>query len=246
MNFKDVVVPKVNKLLGSAMHDFKMLEDGDKVLIGLSGGVDSMALAWILHEWQKKAPIKYKVECITVDNEYWKDSPQAFPPETSIGLQMKKLGIAHRVVKAWDLSREDMTCYLCARNRRNLLFDLARQEGFTKIALGHHKDDLLETFMLNAIYSGNISTMMPHQRLFDDSLGIIRPMAYLEKTDVVAIASKVGIKPVKNYCPLSDETRREKVRGILEHIYAEEPGAKRSLFASLANVRHEYMLPADR
>lgn len=245
MNFKEVIAPKVNKLLGRAMHDFKMLEDGDRVLLGLSGGVDSMVLAWILQEWQKKAPIAYDVQCITVDNEYWKDSPHAFPPEKSIGSQMKTLGISHKVVKAWDLSREEMTCYLCARNRRNLLFDIAKKEGFTKIALGHHKDDLLETFMLNIIYSGNISTMMPHQRLFDDSLGIIRPMAYLEKTDVIKVAEKIGIKPVKNYCPLSDDTRREKVRSILENIYTQEPEAKRSLFASLSNVREEYMLPSD-
>lgn len=155
---------------------------------------------------------------------------------------MEKLGIKHRVVKAWEMEREDFSCYLCARNRRSQLFDMARDEGFTKIALGHHKDDLLETFILNVVYSGNVSTMSPHQRLFGDSLGIIRPMVYLEKEQVEMLADLAGLSPVKNFCPLSDTTRREKVRSILQHIYHREPEAKRSMFAALSNVRDEYML----
>lgn len=231
-----------NKLLGKAMHDYSMIEDGDRIIIGLSGGVDSMALAWLLHSWQNKAPISYYIQTITVDNGYWRDDPTAMDPSISIGEQMQRLGIEHKVEPAWHLERSEMTCFLCARNRRSQLFDIAEKEGFTKIALGHHKDDLLETFMMNAIYSGNISTMVPHQRLFNDSLGIIRPMAYLEKNAVVEIAKGVGLEAVKNYCPLSDHTRREKARSILADIYSKEPEAKRSMFAALSNVRGDYML----
>ncbi|MGL1931998.1 MAG: tRNA 2-thiocytidine biosynthesis protein TtcA [Desulfotalea sp.] len=236
-----------NKLLGKAMHDYKMLNDGDRVIIGLSGGVDSLALAWILQSWQQKAPISYKVLAITIDNGYWHDDKSAVGPRISIGPQMEQLGIEYRVEKSWYLDRDDMTCYLCSRNRRNQLFEIAKNEGYNKIALGHHKDDLLETFMMNALYSGNISTMLPHQRLFDDSLGIIRPMAYLEKDNVVEIAKGIGVEAVKNYCPLADNTRREQVRGILADIYKREPKAKKSLFSSLGNVRKDYMLlPAKK
>jgi len=232
----------INKHLGRAMHDYNMLTDGDRVLIGLSGGVDSLALAWILRIWQKKAPISYELHAVTIDNGYWREAEGALSPQDSISPQMQKLGISHSVVKARKIEEEGFNCYLCARNRRNQLFEMARDEQYSKIAFGHHKDDLLETFMLNLVYSGNVSTMMPHQRLFEDSLGIIRPMAYLEKEQVEILAEMAGLHPVKNYCPLSDTTRRGKVRSILNHIYKEEPGAKRSIFAALSNIRDEYML----
>ena len=129
-----------------------------------------------------------------------------------------------------------------ARNRRSQLFDLAREWQMNKIALGHHKDDLVETLFLNMLYSGNISTMVPKQDLFDGELHIIRPLAYLEKKDVKKIAELAGIHPVQNYCPIEKDTRRETVRELLATIYAREPGAKRSLFSSMANVREGYML----
>ena len=239
---KSVLKPQWNKMIGRAMHEYSMLEDGDRVLLGLSGGIDSMALAWILKFWLTKAPVHYDLQTITIDNGYWKDVEGAQSPEVSIGPQMDRLGIAYRVQPAWDLDEDEMSCYLCARNRRSQLFEIAEKEGYNKIAFGHHKDDLLETFMLNALYSGNISTMVPHQKLFKESLGIIRPMAYLEKDEVENIATLAGLVAVKNHCPLADDTRREKVRAILESIYAAEPGSKRSLFAALGNVRQEYML----
>jgi tRNA 2-thiocytidine biosynthesis protein TtcA len=141
-----------------------------------------------------------------------------------------------------DLPEQSRTCFLCARNRRSQLFDLAREQNFNKIAFGHHKDDLIETFFLNTIYSGNISTMVPRQDLFGGSLSLVRPMAYLEKHEVREIAAELGLVPVKNLCPLSEDTRREKVRTLLQGLYIDEPGAKDSVFAALANVRREYLL----
>ncbi len=240
---KTFKLPKsINRKIGKAMHDFRMLEQGDRVLVAVSGGVDSMVLAWILHTWQKKAPISYELHAVTVDNGYLSEMTGTLSPHESISSQMKKLGIIHSVVSAREINKENFSCYLCARNRRNQLFDMVREQGFSKIAFGHHKDDLLETFMLNVIYSGNISTMLPHQKLFNDSLGIIRPMAYLEKEQVEELAELVGLQPVKNDCPLFENTRREKVRSILAHIYKKESKAKKSMFAALSNVRDDYLL----
>lgn len=232
----------MNRRIGQAMHDYDMLADGDRVLIGVSGGIDSLVLTWILAIWQKKAPIRYSLTAITIDQEFWKEMEGSGGPHESIGSQVKTIGVPYRVEKSWELSEENRTCYQCARNRRSQLFEFARQHDFNKIAFGHHRDDLIETFFLNMMYSGNISTMVPKQELFGGNLHIIRPLAYLEKRQITEIGEKQGIKAVANLCPLEDKTRRENVRTILEGIYEREPEAKRSIFASLSNVREGYLL----
>lgn len=223
------------------MHDYAMLAHGDRVLLGVSGGIDSSVLAWLLHKWQAKAPISYTVKAVYIDNGFWQKEHGGGPPAETIAEMMAGFGIEFQTVKA-KIKQQEFTCYLCAKNRRSQLFDLARRWQMNKIAFGHHLDDLLETLFLNMIYSGNISTMVPKQALFEGKLHIIRPMAYLEKNEVRKLADEAQVVAVKSYCPLEKDTQRATVRGLLADIYSREPGAKKSLFQAMKNIRQDYLL----
>ena len=148
---------------------------------------------------------------------------------------------------AADGSREHAaaTCFACARNRRNSLFRAARHLGCNKVALGHHQDDVIETFLLNLTCAGNISTMGPKQRLFRGQLTLIRPLAYVEKADIAALAAMNRLQPVASSCPLAGRTRRETMHNLALEIYRRVPGAKGQIFAALGNVRADYLLGAS-
>ena len=224
------------------MHDYSMLSDGDKILVAVSGGIDSLVLVWLLQYWQKKAPIQYDLHAVHIDMGIWnKDMAESNPVEI-IEQQVQKIGLSLYTENSLPRIEKNRTCFSCSKLRRKQLFDLASRLQCNKIAFGHHKDDLIETLFLNMFYSGNISTMVPKQELFGGSLSVIRPLAYIEKQEVRNIAKNVGLTAVNNFCPLAGDTRREQVQKILQNIYDQIPGAKASLFASMTNVREGYML----
>lgn len=220
------------------MHDYGMISDGDAILVAVSGGVDSLVLAWLLDRWRKKAPITYTLQFVHINSGF---SPVDENGEYAVVNQLRKHSMEVEVIKGRKIDGE-RNCFSCSKLRRNQLFDLADERGCAKIAFGHHKDDLIETLFINMLYSGNISTMLPKQTLFEKTLHLIRPLAYLEKREVVEIAAGVGLKATENLCPLADNTRRDRIRAFLDKLYKEEPEVKNSIFASLGNVREGYML----
>jgi tRNA 2-thiocytidine biosynthesis protein TtcA len=237
-----MIATATNKRIGQAMADYAMLANGDRVLVAVSGGIDSLVLLWLLKYWQKKAPVSYVLCPVHIDMDIW--TPESTEPSPLVALQkqMQLLAVDLHVEKSLPYTDELRTCFRCSKLRRKQLFELASQMKCNKIAFGHHKDDLLETLFLNMFYSGNISTMRPKQELFSGSLALIRPMAYIEKKEVELLGRKVGLRAVANLCPLAGDTRREEVQGMLGEIYSKIPGGKASLFAAMKNVREEYML----
>ena len=269
MKSETILPRQVNRRIGQAMQAYSMLSHGDCVLVAVSGGVDSLVLAGLLQMWLKKAPIQYTLRVVHIDMGFRGQGDGGISPVEEIRRQLHRFGIPLVVkqvretgetqaiaevslspclpdsvlpIPLIDKDQPERSCFLCSRQRRHQLFDLAREYGCNKIAFGHHKDDLIETLFLNMFYSGNLSTMVPRQDLFDGRLTLIRPLAYIEKHEVQDIAVTLGLVPVDNLCPLAGNTRRDHLRKMLHTLYQQNPGVKASIFAAMANVREGYLL----
>ena len=232
-----ILPPKVNRLIGQAFSHYDMIRDSDRILVAVSGGIDSLVLCWLLQFWQQKAPVSYRLQAVHLDMGFDSTSHEL------VGAELAKLSIHFHIDRFTPAIPADQLdgCYHCARQRRNRLFELADQLQCNKIAFGHHMEDMLETFFLNLCYSGNISTMLPRQDLFGGKLSIIRPMAYLEKSQIIDLGKSLNIRPVRNPCRFSEQNKRHKIRQTLPALYAMAPSVKANMFAALANVRTEYL-----
>ncbi|MDD5255454.1 MAG: ATP-binding protein, partial [Candidatus Omnitrophica bacterium] len=180
----------ISKRAGKAIIDYKMLSDGDKVAVAVSGGKDSLTLLKVLHDRQRFVPIKYELVALHIDLGF---------PRSFAGLlekYFKKTGIPYRIVKVDTLKktpRSQISCFWCSWNRRKALFETADKLGCTKVALGHHKDDIIETVLLNLFFQGEISSMCPRQELFKGKITLIRPLAYVEEYMIRRFAREEGL-----------------------------------------------------
>lgn len=233
----------VNQRIGQAMHAYGMLADGDRVLIAVSGGIDSLVLVKILQLWQSKAPISYQLLAVHLDMGFGSDEAEQVAARLT-GLQVdyliEKTDFGRRALEA-NAGRNG--CFHCARQRRSRLFALAEEKGCNKIAMGHHQEDIIETFFLNLLYGGNLSTMVPKQDFFGGKVAMIRPLAFLTKAEIRSLGDDFGLSPVANPCPLSDQSKRQEIRDLLEKsIYSLDPSIRATIFTALANVRPDYLL----
>jgi len=228
--------------MGKAIHTHKMIRDGDHVMVAVSGGKDSVALLWLLSERIKRIPIEYRITAVHVDPGFGANSAG----------QMESFflgnGFEHRVIKsdigpkAHGPENRENPCFLCSRLRRKLLFELAAEIGCNRIAFGHHKDDLIETFFLNVFYGASISTMLPVQEFFEGEFTVIRPLYLVDEGMVRRYAQTMGWDEIKLGCPTAGSSKREEIKDMLKHFYRSNKKIKGNIFHALKNVNPDYLL----
>lgn len=229
----------ISKRVGRAISDYRMLNDGDKIAVAVSGGKDSLTLLKVLDDRRRFVPIKYELLAVHIDLGY----PCMHPKLLAKYFQAQ--GIAYHIEKVDILkgkTRKDISCFWCSWNRRKALFEVAARFGCTKVAMGHHKDDLVETILLNLFFHGEISAMSPRQELFKGKIVIIRPLAYVEEEMIVRFAKAAGFPHEKCSCPNSFTSQRTRVTNIIRDIEKVCPDVKTNIFRSVKRIKKEYLL----
>lgn len=233
---------RIRHAVGSAIHDWRMIRPNDRILVGLSGGKDSQVLLSLLLSLQRRAPVPFKLYPVHVDpgfEDSFSEELARFSADTFCPVEVHYTDFG--VIAHSEHNREN-PCFLCARLRRKRLFETAKERGCNRIALGHHKDDIIETLFINIFYAGKIGTMKPRQSFFKGTLDIIRPLAYVDKKKITAYASQLGLPDFINPCPSADRTKREEIRGMLETMYKHNRHIKGNIFRAMSNVRPDYLL----
>ncbi|QCW24544.1 tRNA 2-thiocytidine(32) synthetase TtcA [Lysobacter enzymogenes] len=225
--------------VGRAIADFGMIEDGDKVMVCLSGGKDSYTLLDILLQLQKKAPVKFELVAVNLDQK------QPDFPEHVLPQYLESIGVAYKILEQDTYSvvtrvvPEGKTmCSLCSRLRRGALYTYAAEQGFTKIALGHHRDDLVATFFLNLFFHAKLSGMPPKLLSDDGRHVVIRPLAYVREDDIVeyAAAKQFPIIPC-NLCGSQENLQRKQVKRMMDAWERDTPGRLEIISRALGDIR---------
>lgn len=245
MSYSSALEARIAKKVTKACHDFSLIEDGDRIMVGLSGGKDSWALMQVLDQLRTRAPISFSLVAVNVDSGYegfqhgavkqacdargW----QCHIEHTSIGDTMNDL-----------LAANATPCSLCARLRRGVLYRLADQLGATTIALGHHADDCIETLLLNLFFEGSLKAM-PARLVSDDGVHVVvRPLVYVSEDDCREYTKSVGLPVIGCCCPACGDLslQRQRVKRLILDLEREHPGVKHSMLRALANVAPRHLL----
>jgi tRNA 2-thiocytidine biosynthesis protein TtcA len=233
---------EIKRLMGKAIHSRDMIRDGDHVMVAVSGGKDSMSLLWLLKDRLKRIPIQYRIMAVHVDPGFGANSAEhmkAFFSEHDFEYRIIRSNIGP---KAHGPENRENPCFLCSRLRRKTLFELAADLDCNKIAFGHHKDDLIETFFLNIFYGASISTMTPVQEFFGGKLIVIRPLFMLDENKIRKYAASMKWPLINLGCPTAGASKREEMKKMLHHLYRSNKKIKGNIFHALQNVRLDYLL----
>lgn len=227
---------KVKKILGclrKAVEDFNMIEDGDRIAVGVSGGKDSLILLKALKLYQYMSPVKYELEAITLDMGFegadW-SGVKDFCKELGVNYTIKETKIATIV---FDIRKEKNPCSLCAKLRRGALHNTALELGCKKVALGHHREDVIETLFLSLFYEGRFNTFSPVTYLDRKDITLIRPLVYVPEPEIKRAVKRHNIPVVFNPCPANGETKRQYIKNLLLDISKDVPNVQEQILGAL-------------
>lgn len=242
-----LVFKNLTRLVGRAIGDFGLIEEGDRVLVALSGGKDSWSLLYALKALQRKAPVNFEIAAATVH-----PGPEGFDC-TAPARRLEEDGIAHAIIPGNivevvndNLSEGTNPCSFCSRLRRGMLYTFAAREGWDKIALGHHRDDFVETLLLNLFFNGTMKGMSPYLTADDGVNKIIRPLVYVPEALTRECAKELDVPILGCFCSYQgmSGSRRQWVKELLDRIEEEVPHARANLLASMGRIRVRHLLPS--
>ena len=226
---KSVLTGQVRKII----EEYNMIEANDNIAIGVSGGKDSLALLHALANQRRYFPVKYQIKAFTVAlgfNNFDTDK---------IKLLCDKIDVEYEVIDTYiknvvfDIRKESNPCSLCAKMRRGALNNIIKEQGFNKVALGHNKDDVIETYLMSMFYEGRLNTFSPITHLSDKDIKVIRPLAYSYEKDVRYYINLNKLETIKNPCPADGKTKRQEIRELIRNLSKENPYFRANLFGTI-------------
>lgn len=218
-----------------AIDDYHMIEEGDKIAIGISGGKDSLTLLYALHGLKRFYPNHFDIHAVTVDLGFDNlnlNRIVSLCEELQVPYTIVKTDIAQII---FEDRKESNPCSLCAKMRKGALNQAIKEQGCNKVAYAHHKDDVVETMLLSLIYEGRFHTFSPVTYLDRMELTVIRPLLYMNEMDVIGFVKKNQVPVVKSPCPADGNTKREYVHLLLKQLIQENPGVKERMFTAIQN-----------
>ncbi len=230
----------MKKILGTmrkAIEDFQLIEEGDKIGVGVSGGKDSMLLLKALKTYQQFSPINFQLEAFTINlgfENFDTKTIKDYCDNLGIIFNLKNTNIKDIV---FHVREEKNPCSLCSNMRKGALNNFLKEKGFNKLALGHHSDDAIETFFLNMFYGGKLKTFSAKTFLTRKEIYIIRPFIYLSEKEIINTINNKNIPTIKNPCYVDKKTKREEIHILLDHIYKEIPHSRNRIFTALKNEK---------